>query len=109
MGDVVVGRTGEEIRVDLPLEGMSCASCAARIERGLQDVDGVADAHVNFGTRRATVRFDPTRTGTAELRATIESLGYGAPDEVADDPTIAETAGLRRRLVPAVVLTLPVL
>ncbi len=113
MSDVVVGRTAdraaERVRIDLPVEGMSCASCAARVEQGLQQVVGVADAHVNFATRRATVVYDPARTGTAEFRATVESLGYAVPVVEDEDPTLAEVARLRRRLVPAAVLTVPVL
>jgi Cu+-exporting ATPase len=109
MSDVTTQRTDATTRVDLPLEGMTCASCAARIERGLQGVEGVADAHVNFATRRATVVYDPARTAPGDLRAVVTGLGYGVPDAVADDPTVAETAGIVRRLVPAAVLTVPVL
>ena len=40
--------------IDLPIDGMTCAGCAARIGRGLSELDGVADAQVNFATERAT-------------------------------------------------------
>ncbi len=64
-------------RVDLPLEGMSCASCAARIEEGLARVEGVAQAAVNFAAERATVQFDPTRTDVEHLVRAVRDLGYG--------------------------------
>ncbi len=64
-------------RVDLAIEGMSCASCAARIEEGLGRVEGVAQAAVNFAAERATVQFDPGRTDVAHLLRAVRDLGYG--------------------------------
>ena len=64
-------------RVDLPIEGMSCASCATRIEKGLAGVEGVAQAAVNFAAERATVRYDPTRTTADQLVRAVRDLGYG--------------------------------
>ena len=49
-------------RVQLALEGMTCASCATRIERKLNKLEGV-EASVNFATEQATVSYDPVRTG----------------------------------------------
>ncbi len=69
-------QTGLE-RVDLPLEGMSCAACAARIQDGLSHVPGVVQAAVNFAANRATVQFDPSRAGVASLVQTVRELGYG--------------------------------
>ena len=53
---------GAPTRIDLPVEGMSCASCASRIERKLNRLDGV-HATVNYATERATVEFDPALAG----------------------------------------------
>jgi Cu+-exporting ATPase len=61
--------------VDLPIEGMTCASCAARIERRLNGLDGV-EATVNYVTERASVAFDPTAISSADLVAFVEHLGY---------------------------------
>jgi Cu+-exporting ATPase len=61
--------------VDLPIEGMTCASCAARIERGLNGLDGV-DATVNYVTERASIDFDPATVAPDELVSTVERLGY---------------------------------
>ena len=63
--------------VDLDLTGMTCASCAARIEKRLNRLDGVT-ATVNFATERAAVDYDRTRVAPDELVAAVEAIGYGA-------------------------------
>src|SRR5690349_3367392 len=64
-------------RVTLPITGMNCAACAARIEKMLRLVPGVARATVNFATHRATVEYDPAAVGTSGLVRTIQDAGYG--------------------------------
>ncbi len=59
----------------LPIEGMTCASCVARVERALQKVPGVAEASVNLATEAASVRSAPG-IGLADLRAAVEKAGY---------------------------------
>jgi Cu+-exporting ATPase len=63
-------------RLELPITGMSCASCAANLERGLRDLTGVEEASVNFATSRAAVRFDPKLLDTAALVEAVRSSGY---------------------------------
>jgi Cu+-exporting ATPase len=94
-------------RCDLPIEGMSCASCAARIEKALVATDGVADASVNFASKRATVTFDPHAVHRGDLTRTVAGLGYSVPEVEARDPEAAELRDLRPRLVVAIVLTVP--
>lgn len=65
-------------RVDLPITGMTCASCAARIEKSLKKAEGVTDATVNLATERATVHFDPAVTGVDNIVCTIRDTGYDA-------------------------------
>jgi len=65
-------------RSDLPIEGMTCASCAARIEKRLSKQPGVASANVNFATKVATVQYDPAATGLSQLAQAVEDLGYKA-------------------------------
>jgi Cu+-exporting ATPase len=65
-------------RVIIPITGMSCASCALNIEKGLSQVEGVAEANVNFATEKATVTFDPGRVALGDLTKTVKDLGYGA-------------------------------
>src|SRR5688572_30178784 len=63
-------------RVALPVRGMTCASCAGRVERALGRVDGVAEAAVNLATERATVAYDPARTDPDALARAVEAAGY---------------------------------
>jgi Cu+-exporting ATPase len=102
------------LHLELPIEGMTCASCASRVERGLNEVDGVT-ATVNFATERAAVEYDPGRVAPEQLVGAVAAAGYSAqlaPDEPAVPPAEADedaTAPLRRRLAISAVLTLPVL
>ncbi len=95
----------KEVRLDL--EGMTCASCAARIEKKLNKVDGV-EATVNFATEQATVHCDPAVPVDALIGA-VDSAGYTARLSTAahghdhDEPARV----LWRRLVVAIVLTVP--
>jgi Cu+-exporting ATPase len=106
--------TGGE-HVELPITGMTCASCAMRIERKLNKLDGV-NATVNYATEKATVEFDPSSASTEDLLGAVESAGYQAvlpadPEtgSTDDGPEEDPTAPLRRRLVISALLSLPVL
>ena len=96
----------KEVRLDL--EGMTCASCAARIEKKLNKVDGV-EATVNFATEQATVHCDPAVPVDALIGA-VDSAGYTAHLSTAahghDHDVPARV--LWRRLVAAIVLTVPI-
>jgi P-type Cu+ transporter len=65
-------------RADLPIEGMTCASCANRIEKRLGKQPGVVSASVNFATKVATVRFDPGATNPQQLAKAVDDIGYRA-------------------------------
>jgi Cu+-exporting ATPase len=101
-------------RVDLDIEGMTCASCANRVERRLNRLDGVT-ATVNFATEKAAVTCSGT-VSTADLLAAVEAAGYRArlPQPLATVPPDGPDAGhdlvrsLRLRLVVSAVLTVPV-
>ena len=92
-------------RVDLAITGMTCASCAARIEKRLNKLDGVA-ATVNFASEHAAVAFDPDQVRVADLIDAVEAAGYGAalPEAVTDEDPARP---YRVRLLVAVVLTVP--
>jgi len=98
--------------LELPITGMTCASCANRIERRLNKLEGVT-ASVNYATERATVDFDPGTVAPEQLVEAVEAAGYQAvlpSREPAAAPEEAdETAALRRRLLISAALTLPVL
>jgi P-type Cu+ transporter len=68
-------------KVIIKVGGMSCATCAATIEKGLNRLPGVDQASVNFASEKATVSFDPDRVDQSKLIKTIEELGYSAEQE----------------------------
>ncbi len=107
--------------LELPIAGMTCASCAARIERRLSRLDGVEAAAVNYATERATVDYDPDTIDVDDLVDAVKSTGYTAlpPDDADDvaaessraveDARLDEAASLRQRLLISAALSLPVL
>ncbi len=72
----------QESRTVLDLEGMTCASCAMRIEKGLKKVPGVIDANVNLATEKAAVKYDPTQTTLEQMVQKVEAVGYKATPAV---------------------------
>ncbi|MGW7098684.1 heavy metal translocating P-type ATPase [Streptomyces sp. NPDC054838] len=108
--------TAGAAQVELAIGGMTCASCAARIEKKLNRMDGV-EATVNYATEKAKVTFDAD-ISVADLIATVEATGYtarepvrapvdGGPQTPAEEPD--ELRPLRQRLVAAVSLAVPVI
>jgi P-type Cu+ transporter len=90
--------------ITLELEGMTCASCAGRIERGLNDLEGV-QASVNLATEKAAVRYDESSLDVDALLAAVEAAGYGAsPAGVREDE---QRNTVRTRLALATALTVP--
>jgi len=82
----------DEARATLSLEGMTCASCAMRIEKGLKKVPGVRDASVNFATEQATVTFDPAQTGIEQMVQQVDAVGYKATPLVLPAPKPVQKA-----------------
>jgi P-type Cu+ transporter len=99
-------------RVRLDVEGMTCAACAARIEKKLNRLESV-EATVNYATEEASVAFDPARVQLDELLATVETIGYRASlPRAASDATQmvkpeAAARALQRRRFAAAALTAP--
>jgi Cu+-exporting ATPase len=97
--------------VELPISGMTCASCANRIERKLNKLESVT-ATVNYATERATVDYDGAAVEPEQLVAAVEAAGYAAAlpetEEAAPEPEDEATA-LKRRLLVSLALMLPVL
>ncbi len=96
-------------RATIPVTGMTCAACTARVQRSLERAPGVASANVNLMTNSATVEFDPAVASLEALVATIRDTGYGADlprpaadlgqEETAEERRLAaERAGLRRKV-----------
>ncbi len=110
----VIEAAGYEVRpakLELAIEGMSCASCVGRVEGALRRVPGVTEANVNLATERASIT---GHADTAALIAAVEANGFGASerrmaaDETPDARRDAEAQSLRRDAFVALVLTLPV-
>lgn len=65
-------------KAELKLDGMSCAACAARIEKALNSLPGVIKAGVNFATEKAVVNYDESRISLSEIKKAVSDAGYGA-------------------------------
>ncbi|HOU40794.1 MAG TPA: heavy metal translocating P-type ATPase [Promineifilum sp.] len=113
-----IRRAGYDVptaEVELPLLGMTCANCAATIERRLKKTDGVVDATVNLASERATVRYAPGATTRADLVAAVRAAGYDVVEaaegeEAVDAEAAAREAAIahqKRRLLIGVLFTLP--
>ena len=98
-----------KVRTDIRVEGMTCGACAARVQSALGAADGVLDARVNFASSKATVLHDGT-IDEGNLRRVVERAGYSAPVDAGDHGGAERRriAGLRRRLVVAIVTGVPV-
>jgi len=98
--------------LDLPIMGMTCASCATRIEKRLNRLDGV-QASVNYATEQASVAFAPDKLTAAEVVSAIEQAGYTAslPSPEHGVPRLARRPGtrLRMRLIFSAAASLPLL
>ena len=64
--------------VNIPVTGMSCASCVRRVEKALSERQGVSEASVNFAAEKANVEYDPEVLDASDLISTVEEAGYGA-------------------------------
>ena len=102
--------------LELPIAGMTCASCANRVERGLNTLDGV-EATVNYATEKAAVRFDPgasapersSRPSRPRATAPTSRRGDPAAGGAEGDRRARRPPPLRRRLVVSAALSAPVL
>ncbi|MEJ7824049.1 MAG: cation transporter [Solirubrobacteraceae bacterium] len=99
-------------QLDLPITGMTCASCANQIEKRLNRLDGV-EATVNYATEQASVTYESERLSAGDVVATIERAGYTAtlPAREHGEPRQARRPGarLRIRLIFSAIASLPLL
>jgi Cu+-exporting ATPase len=70
-------RTKKLERASIPVIGMTCATCASNIEKGLVETAGVEQARVNFASEKVSVKYDPTKVDLAKIKSTISQMGYG--------------------------------
>lgn len=111
------GYAVREETTELGIEDMTCASCVGRVEKALRQIPGVIEANVNLATERARVRHSAGLVTTAMLEAAVEQAGYKArrlsaatasSDDQDSERRENEARGLRRSLLIAALLTLPV-
>jgi Cu+-exporting ATPase len=96
-------------RIELEIGGMTCASCAARVEKKLNKLDGVVSANVNYATEFASVAYDPGHVLVPDLVRTVESAGYTAALPSDADGKVDLVRPLRTRLLVSLALTAPLL
>lgn len=95
------------------LEGMTCAACANRIEKGLNKMPGVTNASVNFALETATVEYSPAEVSVADMQSKVKQLGYKAVAQ-SDEEEHADTRDQvvrkqKRKLIVSAILSIPLL
>jgi Cu+-exporting ATPase len=115
LGYGIIQEKSADDKVTLKISGMTCAACAARIEKKLNKLDGVIKATVNLATEKATVEFDVGKIKVSDLIAAIVGLGYGATrdQELSQDrekeQREKEITRLRRELIISAILSAPLI
>jgi len=80
-----------EQQIELPITGMTCASCVNRVTKALKKVPGVSEASVNLATEQAAVSYDPAQVAPAQLQDAVENAGYGVVTDQIDFPVTGMT------------------
>ena len=108
--------TDKTVKTIFPVLGMSCAACAARVEKVLAHQPGVYAARINYAAANAAVEYDPARTAPGSLRAAVRAAGYdlvtGTGAAAAAQAELAQAEHLRQlksRTLWAMLLALPVM
>ncbi|MFC7686664.1 heavy metal translocating P-type ATPase [Ureibacillus sp. GCM10028918] len=100
-------------KAELDITGMTCAACATRIEKGLNKMDGIANANVNLALEKATIEFNPSEVSIGDIIAKVEKLGYGAHQKQDDQEQVdyREQAikDQKRKFIISAILSLPLL
>lgn len=96
----------------LSISGMTCAACAARIEKMLNKMDGVMQASVNLALETATIQYDPSRIGISDMVMQVERLGYQAATKAdqsnqVSDLKAKELKAQKERFMFSLIFTLP--
>jgi len=101
----------------LPIEGMTCASCVARVEKVLTRIDGVEKTTVNLATEKATIKFDPSKVTPEQFAKVVEEAGYKlviANIKPSDDLKSSDGYGdgyikLKKEFILSVIFAIPVI
>jgi P-type Cu+ transporter len=100
-------------KADFAITGMTCAACSARIEKGLNKLDGVVKANVNLALETATVEYNGANLTTGDIMKKVEALGYGAhvkeDEKDTSDYRQKEIAKQTKKFILSAILSLPLL
>jgi len=103
-------------KVELLIEGMSCASCSAAVERATRKLDSVSSAQVNLTTNRGSFEYDPSKVKLSEIKAAIEKAGYTPRDiegqktrDLEQERRESEVLNMRIRLIISAIFSAPIL
>ena len=91
-------------KVDLKIAGMTCAACSSRVEKKLNQLEGVVNASVNLATEKASVAYNPSEIKVSEILEAIGDLGYGA--ELAEEVTVDRERELREKEIRSLKISL---
>jgi len=106
----ILPRFESEMReVILKIAGMTCASCAATVEKALSSLVGVESASVNIATEKARVMYDPGLLSILDLRQAVVDVGYDVETEEEVDRSVEEMREGRRRMLLSWAFTLPII
>ncbi|KQL36103.1 heavy metal translocating P-type ATPase [Psychrobacillus sp. FJAT-21963] len=100
-------------KAEFDITGMTCAACAIRIEKGLNKMDGIANANVNLALEKATIEFNPSEVAISDMIAKVEKLGYGAHQKKDDKERVDHREKAikdqKRKFIISAILSLPLL
>src|SRR5215471_12715409 len=91
ISDIPSQITPGKLQIELPITGMTCASCARTVERTLKKTEGIESANVNFATERASVAFDPAQVDVNTMIERIDKAGYGVAQATLELPITGMT------------------
>ena len=119
MNEISVNKvqTNKIEKVTFPVEGMTCASCVARVEKSIRKIEGIKNVSVNLATEKATFEFEEGKVNIKDVADIVEEAGYkmdvasikGKAKEEASDETSEYHKTLQRELIFAAILTIPIL
>ncbi len=100
----------------LPVQGMTCASCVARVEKTLKNVEGISNASVNLATEQATIEFDALQVSVEKMQSVVADAGYtlvvprqDATQTSAEQLGSQHTKNVKHELLFSVSLTIPIM
>ena len=108
-------------KISIPVEGMTCASCVARVEKSIAKIEGVKEVNVNLASEKASITVDKSLTNYADIKKAVEEAGYkidfsgidnSQPNEKEDEKSKKESdyeLTIKKEFIFALILTIPIL